>query len=292
VVRICFSLALFHTCSWHSHSLCCRLGRAPEDEAEEAEEEEEEEKAEEDGVDRFAAFEREFFENSNTAVDDPPEEDQPANRSPAPAPAPATIASTMTVVAKPPPVASAFNMPFFFPHILYTYVEDGLFMCTVDFLVIGQPKEMFRPKVINDGMTLQLGTVVPAMFANETRLQLAKFHDHSFNDDTHQATALQQVISKHVGDMDLDVEPLMGDPMKIPLPFKCVDEVKEWEVVAFDNDHEFSTEVGNQQYYFVLSINLVGVEKVKSTKKAAGFRNLGTPPGPPTRVTPSGRAGP
>jgi hypothetical protein len=99
VVRICFLLALLHTCScWHSHSHCCCLGRAPEDEAEEAEEEEEEEKAKEDGFDHFAAFELEFF---------------------------------------------AFNMSFFFPHILYTYVKDGLFMCTVDFLVIGQSKEMF-----------------------------------------------------------------------------------------------------------------------------------------------------
>jgi hypothetical protein len=118
------------------------------------------------------------------------------------------------------------------------------------------------------------------MFANEAHLQLAMFHDHSFNNDAHKATALQQVISTHVGDTDLDSEPMMGEPMMIALPFKCVDEISEWKLISFDNTAEFYAEVGNQQYHFVLSINLVGVENIKSIKKAAGFRNLGTPPGP------------
>ena len=36
--------------------------------------------------------------------------------------------------------------------------------------------------------------------------------------------------------------------------------------------------MGSLQYYFVLSVNLVGVEKVKKTKKEGGFRNLGKVP--------------
>lgn len=261
-------------CSWHSHNRDCYLsGEAKQDVSEEEEEEDEEEnKAEEEGTDRFATFERAFA--NATAATELPEENQRVNLKPAP------TAATMTVTSKPPQMPCTFNMSFFFPHILYTYVEDGLFMCTVDFLVMGQSKDLFRPKVVNDGMSLQLGTVVPAMFVNEARLQLAMFHDHSFNNDTHKATALQQVISKHVGDTDLDSEPMLGEPMMITLPFKCVDEIKEWELVAFDNSAEFSTEVGNQQYYFVLSINLVGVEKIKNVKKPAAFRILGTPPAP------------
>jgi hypothetical protein len=66
--------------------------------------------------------------------------------------------------------------------------------------------------------------------------------------------------------------------MQVKLPFKVDEEIEKWELLAFDNSDEFSREIGNQQYYFVLTVDLVGVEKVKKEKKAATFLMLGSSP--------------
>jgi hypothetical protein len=193
--------------------------------------------------------------------------------------------ATMTTVTKPPAGASSsspFNMNFFSPYILYTYIEDDLRMITIDFLVIGQSQSAYRPRVISDGYGFQLGMVVPNFFAQEDRLQIAHGLDLGFNEDTHKATALREMVAKYTGNLDPE-EPLMGEPMQIKLPFKVEEEISKWELLAFDNSDEFSDEIGNQQYYFVLTVDLVAVEKVKKEKKAATFRMLGSSPtGPPT----------
>ena len=108
-------------------------------------------------------------------------------------------------------------------------------------------------------------------------------HDDSFNEDTHKATALQEVVGRHTADLDIE-EPMMGAPMQVKLPFKCEEDIKEWEIIAYDNDDKFNKEVGANQYFFVLAVNLVGVEKVKKVKKTGAFRNLGTKT-PPTSGT-------
>lgn len=186
---------------------------------------------------------------------------------------------TMKIVSKKPAGGAAqgspFNMSFFFPHIMYTYMEDIRRMVTIDFLVIGQSKEKYRPKVVSDGGVFQLGMVIPPMFVDENRLMRAFEHDTAFNEDTHQATALREIVGKHTGHLDIE-ENLMGTPMQIKLPFKCEMDIKEWEMIALDNDESFTKEVGLQQYYFILSVTLIGVEKVKQVKKAGGFRMLGT----------------
>jgi hypothetical protein len=150
-------------------------------------------------------------------------------------------------------------------------------MITINFIVIGQTKTAFRPKVVNDGHVFQLGMVVPNFFAHEDRLQTAHYSDSSFNEDTHKATALREIVANHTDGLDVE-EPLMGEPMQVKLPFKVDEEIDKWELLAFDNSDEFSSEIGNQQYYFVLTVDLVGVEKVKKEKKAATFRMLGTSP--------------
>jgi hypothetical protein len=194
--------------------------------------------------------------------------------------------ATMKVVTKAPaagPTSSPFNMSFFAPYILYTYIEDDDRMITIDLLVVGQAQENYRPKVVNDGQVLQLGMVIPSFFANEDRLQTAHYHDNSFNEDTHKATALREVVAKHTDDAE---DPLIGEPMQIKLPFKVVDGIEKCELLAFDNTEEFSKETGNQQYFFVLTIDLVGVDKVKKEKKAATFRMLGSVPAPKPAASP------
>jgi hypothetical protein len=59
----------------------------------------------------------------------------------------------------------------------------------------------------------------------------------------------------------------------------------KWELLAFDNSDKFSEEIGNQQYYFVLTVDLVAVEKVKKEKKAPTFCMLGSAPTGSARTT-------
>jgi hypothetical protein len=188
--------------------------------------------------------------------------------------------ATMTTATKPPagaPSSSPFNMNFFSPYILYTYIEEDVRMITIDFIVIGQSKSAYRPRVASDGHGFQLGMVVPNFFAQEDRLQAAHYTDTGFNEDTHKATALREIVAKYTDNLDAE-EPLIGEPMQIKLPFKVEEEIVKWELLAFDNSHEFSEEIGNQQYYFVLTVDLVAVEKVKKEKKAPTFRMLGSAP--------------
>ena len=78
----------------------------------------------------------------------------------------------------------------------------------------------------------------------------------------------------------------MSDPTQAKLPFKCKEDITEWEILAFDNEDRFNDEVGSLQYYFVLSVNLIDVEKVKKTKKKeGGFCNLG-------KVSPAAKSAP
>jgi hypothetical protein len=195
--------------------------------------------------------------------------------------------ATMTTATKPPagaPSSSPFNMNFFSPYIMYTYIEEDVRMVTIDFLVIGQSKSAYRPRVVSDGHGLQLGMVVPNFFAEEARLQTAHYSDTGFNEDTHKATALREIVAKYTDNLDHE-EPLMGEPMQIKLPFKVEEEIVKWEVLAFDNSDEFSAEIGIQQYYFLLTVDLVAVEKVKKEKTAPTFRMLGSAPTASARTT-------
>ena len=195
-----------------------------------------------------------------------------------PAATPTTKSASKSASAISSAGSSPFCMNISFPYILYHYLDNGLCALTIDFLIIGQKKEFFRPKVVPDGQVFQLGMIIPPIFTNEARLLLSHFDDLEFNHDTNKATALTEVCAKHTGHLDI-VEPLLGEPMQIKLPFKCEDDIRKWEIVALDNSAEFSTEVGNQQYYFLLSVDLLAADKLVKKKPQATFRNLGTPPG-------------
>jgi hypothetical protein len=64
---------------------------------------------------------------------------------------------------------------------------------------------------------------------------------------------LREIVAKYTDNLDPE-EPLMGKPMQIKLPFTVEEEIVKWEVLAFDNSDEFSEEIGNQQYYFELTV--------------------------------------
>ena len=58
------------------------------------------------------------------------------------------------------------------------------------------------------------------------------------------------------------------------LPSECEDHIKSWEVVPiYNTDEDFSVECGVHQLFFMLTVDLMVVEKINN-KAAGGFRKL------------------
>jgi hypothetical protein len=91
-----------------------------------------------------------------------------------------------------------------------------------------------------------------------------------FNENTNKATAFIEVSGKIVSDLT-DGEDLVVDPQCVKL-FAVEDEIAEWELQAFENpDEELGDALGAQQYFFVLSVDLIGVAKIKKAKTSGSF---------------------
>lgn len=173
---------------------------------------------------------------------------------------------------------SPFSASFQYPYLKYNYVNDGRRCCTIDFLIINQGKDNFRPKITGDGTVLELGTIVPEFFFEPSRLLIANANDNKFSENTNKATAFQETAAKVTASLG-EGEPLLGAPQKIKLDFKVEDEIANWEMQAFENDDEdFANDCGGvPQMFFVLTVDLIGVEKIKKEKKKGGFRLFGSP---------------
>jgi hypothetical protein len=169
----------------------------------------------------------------------------------------------------------------FFPFIVYDYISGGRRRVSVDLLVMTVPKDMIRPKMATNGLELHVGMVVPPFFADADRLMAANEGDAGFTEDTHKATAFKDAAIKlHEHHRSFDgEEEIMGTPQCIKLPFKCEENIVDWEVQAFEDDgDELVDSLGAPQFYFVLSVDLVSIIKPREKKKKGGFRVIGSPP--------------
>ena len=170
-----------------------------------------------------------------------------------------------------------FCMDFSFPHIVCDCEAKDRKVVTIDFLIVGMHKKCFRPKVNDAGDELHVGFVVPSFFAQDHRILLA---DQAIRHNTHKMTAFrdvrQAIIAKH-GDGS-DEEPLLGEPQKVQLPFIVEREIRKWEMQTFANDNEdFLQHMQEiQQFYFVLTVTMLSVEK-RYKKKDGNFRLFGSP---------------
>jgi hypothetical protein len=174
-------------------------------------------------------------------------------------------------------ITKTASLGFQFPYIMYSYIEDRRHCVSIDFLVIGMGKANFRPKVVQNGKVFQLGMVIPDFLVDTNRLQVANEGDKGFNRRTHKATAFEEIVAKITANHDGE-EPLLGEPMKIALPIQCEEEIKDWEILAFDNaDVEWCDQMECQQHFFLLSVDLIGTAKIGKEKKKGGFRKLGSP---------------
>jgi hypothetical protein len=176
-------------------------------------------------------------------------------------------------IGKPSSSSDPFNLSFRFPYIQYTYIADGRRYVSVDFLVPGMSKDHFRPKI--EGTDLVLHVVTPDFFVNENRLKLAHGGDDDFNGNTNKSTAFQEIAGKIISDHGSE---LMGDPQRVKLPFPVEEKIADWELLAFTNpDQAVMDAIQSEAFFWVLSVDVVGLVKVKKAKKKGGFRVFGSP---------------
>ena len=172
-----------------------------------------------------------------------------------------------------------FGIDFVMPFIMYDYINEGRRHVTVDFLVLTQNKEKFQPTVMADGNELHVGTVVPSFFQNRARIMLAnKNKDKDFTSNTHKATAFEEVVRRMMTDLDWP-DDLHGSTQRTKLPFPCEEDIISWEVQAFENEDDELTFSLGQQYFFVLSVELISAEKMRKEKAAGGFVMFKSPTG-------------
>lgn len=171
-----------------------------------------------------------------------------------------------------------FGMDFHVPFQVFQYTEDSRDHVTVEFLTMTMAKDCFRPKVCANGLELQLGVVVPSFFASEDRLMVANAED-GFNMNTHKATSFEKIVKKIHDKYGWDEsDEIIGNPQVVKLPFKCEEDIVDWEVQAFINSNDdLNSDLGGNQFFFILSVQLVSVVKSRKKKTKGGFRILGSP---------------
>jgi hypothetical protein len=185
--------------------------------------------------------------------------------------------SNMSVVDKP--AQQKFSMDAQFPFICYDYLSKGRRRVSVDFLIMTVSKDMVRPKMAANGLELHVGVAVPSFFADENRLMTSNDGDPGFTEDTHKATAFKEAATKlHEHYQSFDEEEIIGAVQRIKLPFKCEENIVDWEMLAFENEDTGLTDgLGPPQFYFVLSVDLVSTIKPREKKKKGGFRVISSP---------------
>ena len=162
------------------------------------------------------------------------------------------------------------GIDFVMPFVLYDYIEEKRRRVTANFFCL-RWIEKNSPRVTSYRMELQVGTTVPTFFQNSARIILAnKNKDRTFTSNTHKATAFAEVIRRINNELNYP-DNLNGPVQRTKLPFRCEEEILSWEVQAFENDDVALTKSLGQQYFCVISVELISSEKVKSTRASGEF---------------------
>jgi hypothetical protein len=177
-------------------------------------------------------------------------------------------------------------MGFHNPYIMYQYVEDGYQLVSIDVLVPCVHHRFIPPAIHSSGMFFYLGIAVPKFFWQANSLLAANKEEGGFNNNTHKETSFQQAAKKIQEDFNtFETEEVLSGTQHFKLPFKVEpdyytgDGGKGWEVQIFDNDdrHFYDKLDGEVMGCFVLSVNLVSVEKPRKQKHKGTMRCIGSP---------------
>ena len=141
-------------------------------------------------------------------------------------------------------------------------------------------KDNYSPKISKDGKALLLETKVPAFFIDPGRLLLTNQEHRGFNNNTSECVAFSDVAQKINDELDYSVD-IKGDPQVVALPFKVEQDIVTWEVQAFINDDDEVNELlQSEQYFYILKVIMVSVDKPRTPRNQGGMRVFGTPNNP------------
>ena len=141
-----------------------------------------------------------------------------------------------------------------FPFIMYDYMNEGQCYVSVDFLICGTSKSNICLQVDSSGMSLLLNIVVPLQFICEDQLLKVNNENLTFNNNTHKPTAFMQCVEKIFSvekvfsqDCNGNVDhPILGELQVVALPFKCEQDIVEWEIQGNETeDEDFTNDSGS-----------------------------------------------
>ena len=147
--------------------------------------------------------------------------------------------------------------------LIYSWLdESGRQRLTLDFLVIGLAETDFTPRVSRNGMTLDLGFVVPEVFFSPKRLSTAS--DGRISGSHAKHTAFTKAVHVCKASTSYDIPLQVWQRVKLPFKVEC-DFVAEgsnrpgYELVAFPHPNKNLRLLG--QALFVFTVELVSVIK-------------------------------
>ena len=147
---------------------------------------------------------------------------------------------------------------------------------TVEFLVLTVSEEAVRLSVDSGGLVLSLGLVMPEFFPEEERVLVSNMGIAGFDNNTNQYNAHQAVVQDIRREYAAKVE-IVGAPQKVKLPFQCELGILGQELHLFNGDEDISAGLGGiQQYYSVLKVDLLAVERTTSKKTKPAMRVVGS----------------
>ena len=198
-----------------------------------------------------------------------------------------------------------FGMAMVYPFIIYNFIKFGRLRVRVDFMVHLMKEDSFIPSVSEDGRTLFLTTLLPHIFHDVERVNMAKAGvDTSFSENVHEATAFAEsadVLRAAAGIEDTDDPEASCITQEVTLPCVCERQIVDWELQFVPNQDSPDGFPANMQFYHtILSVYLVSIER-KTQKKRGTARIIGASPPPfvpprvhsrrhfPSPLTPPGR---
>jgi hypothetical protein len=132
----------------------------------------------------------------------------------------------------------------------------------VDFVIPPTNKECVKVEMAPGLQVLEVIMAVPSFFLKTGRLMAAHLDKANFKNDTHKATAFDELVTKirkkhgsdEYDDADGEEELIFGAPMKVKMSFPSEEEIVNWELQAIDMEEEdLVSEIGEIQYSMLLS---------------------------------------
>ena len=178
--------------------------------------------------------------------------------------------STMSVAG-----FKSWSMDFEFPYMIKSFMHNNRKGCIVEFLVLTVSEDIVRCSVDPGGLVLSFGLVVPEFFPEEERVLVSNMGVAGFDQNTSQFTAHSHVV-QDIRKVYSAKPEIIGKPQKIKLPFQCELDILHQELQLFNGDELVSAGAGSQQYFSLLKVDLLAIERTTAKKARAGMRVVGS----------------